>query len=45
MRRRGNLAFAFNTGPNSEKAPAPEGASFLLGGADIEPCDVAVWKV
>ncbi len=44
IRRRGNLAFAFNTGTKPEKAPAPEGTSFLLGGADIEPCGVAVWK-
>ena len=44
VRRRGNLMFAFNTGPEPEKAPAPEGTPFLLGGAEIGPCDVAVWK-
>jgi beta-galactosidase len=44
MRRRGNLMFAFNTGFEPERAPAPDGTSFLLGGAEIGPCDVAVWK-
>ena len=44
MRQRGGLAFAFNTGAKTEKAPAPDGASFLLGGAEIGPCDLAVWK-
>ena len=44
LRRRGNLTFAFNTSSRSEKAPAPEGAHFLLGSAEIAPCDVTVWK-
>ncbi|MGI9451042.1 MAG: beta-galactosidase, partial [Geminicoccaceae bacterium] len=44
LRRRGHLVFAFNTGPKPEKAPAPEGTTFLLGSAEIEPCDVAVWR-
>lgn len=45
MRRRGNLMFAFNTSLESEKNPAPEGTSFLLGGPELGPCDYAVWKI
>ncbi len=45
LRRRGNLAFAFNASLEPEKTPAPEGTSFLLGGGTLEPCGVAVWKV
>lgn len=45
LRRRGDLMFAFNTSPEALKTPAPEGTSFLLGGAEIGSCDVAVWKV
>lgn len=44
LRRRGDLVFAFNTGTEPVRVPAPEGASFLLGKADLDPCDVAVWK-
>ena len=44
MRRRGSLVFAFNTGPESTKTPAPEGTTFLLGGAELSSCDFAVWK-
>ncbi len=44
MRRRGDLIFAFNTGPEPAKTPAPEGTSFLLGGTELGVCDVAVWR-
>ena len=44
LRRLGDLTFAFNSGPLPIKAPAPKTASYLLGGAEIPPRDVAVWK-
>ena len=44
LRRLGNLTFAFNSGPATLEAPAPAGADYLLGGKDIPPRDVAVWK-
>jgi len=44
LRRRGDLTFAFNTDTEPAASPAPEGASYLLGGPEIPPFDVAVWK-
>ncbi|MGH1480176.1 MAG: beta-galactosidase [Geminicoccales bacterium] len=44
LRRRGNLMFAFNTGTETASLPVAEGTSFLLGGAELDACDVAVWK-
>ncbi|MEZ5931874.1 MAG: beta-galactosidase [Alphaproteobacteria bacterium] len=44
LRRRGNLTFAFNSGPETVTAPAPNGADYVLGGPDIAPHDLAVWK-
>jgi beta-galactosidase len=44
LRRRGEMTFAFNTSDESVSAPAPESASYVLGGPEIPPCDVAVWK-
>ncbi|MGI9487592.1 MAG: beta-galactosidase [Geminicoccaceae bacterium] len=44
LRRLGDLTFAFNSGPLPIEAPAPKTASYLLGGAEIPPRDVAVWK-
>jgi len=44
LRRLGELTFAFNSSPQTVKAPAPEGADFLLGGPDIAPRDLSVWK-
>ncbi len=44
LRRRGDLVFAINYGPETALAPAPAGAEFLLGGATIAPHDIAIWK-
>jgi beta-galactosidase len=44
LRRRGNLTFAFNSGPKALSAPAPAGADFVLGGPEIAPHDLAAWK-
>ncbi len=44
LRRLGDLTFAFNSGPLPIETPAPKGANYLLGGAEIAPRDVAVWK-
>ncbi|MGI9418623.1 MAG: Beta-galactosidase C-terminal domain [Geminicoccaceae bacterium] len=44
LRRRGGLTFAFNSGAESIEAPAPKGANFLTGGAEIPARGVAVWK-
>ena len=44
LRRRGGLTFAFNIAGESARAPAPEGANYVIGGADIEPYGVAVWR-
>ncbi|MEM9440264.1 MAG: beta-galactosidase, partial [Pseudomonadota bacterium] len=44
LRRLGDLTFAFNSGPDALKTPAPVGANFLLGGDEIQPRDVAIWR-
>jgi beta-galactosidase len=44
LRRRGDLTFAFNLADTPAKAPAPEEARFVIGGADIAPFGVAVWR-
>jgi beta-galactosidase len=44
LRRRGDLSFAFNLAGESVRTPAPDGVSFIIGGADIEPYGVAVWR-
>jgi len=44
LRRRGDLTFAFNLADNAVNAPAPDGAVFIIGGAEIEPFGVAVWR-
>jgi beta-galactosidase len=44
LRRRGDLVFAINYGPDAATAPAPAGAEFLLGGALVPPHDLAIWK-
>jgi len=45
IRRRGNLAFAFNYAAHPQTAPAPKGATFVLGGPSIEPYGLSVWKL
>ncbi|MGH6899581.1 MAG: hypothetical protein ACREJ5_24015 [Geminicoccaceae bacterium] len=42
MRRRGDLTFAFNYGPDSWDGPAT--ACYLLGGPRLEPQGVACWR-
>ncbi len=44
LRRRGDLTFAFNLTDHNVTAPAPAGAGFVIGCADIEPFGVAVWR-
>jgi beta-galactosidase len=44
LRRRGELTFAFNLAGEAIHTPAPHGASFVIGGAEIEPYGVAVWR-
>jgi beta-galactosidase len=44
LRRRGDLTFAFNLADTPAKASAPDGAQFVIGGADIAPFGVAVWR-
>lgn len=44
LRHLGDLTFAFNSGPDTLKAPAAEDADYILGGSEIAPHDVAVWK-
>ena len=44
LRRRGDLTFAFNLADTPAKAPAPDGAQFVIGGADIAPFGVSVWR-
>jgi beta-galactosidase len=44
LRRRGDLIFAFNLAGEAAPAPAPAHANYVIGGADIEPHGVAVWR-
>ena len=44
IRRRGDLYFCFNYGPDGVEAPAPAGAKFALGGKHIPPFDLAAWR-
>ncbi len=44
LRRRGEMTFAFNVAGEVAHAPAPQGASYIIGGNEIEPYGVAVWR-
>ena len=44
VRRRGNLHFCFNYGPDAVEAPAPAGAEFALGQRQVPPFDLAAWR-
>ncbi|RAS22561.1 beta-galactosidase [Paraburkholderia bryophila] len=44
IRRRGELTFAFNFGPEPAQAPAPANADFVLGHARIKAGDVCAWR-
>ena len=41
--RRGGLVFALNAATEPRPAPAPDGATFLIGGPNLAPAGVAVW--
>ena len=43
LRKRGNLTFAFNYGPDEWHVPA-DVKRFLLGGHVVAACDVACWE-
>ncbi|MGF6726576.1 beta-galactosidase [Paraburkholderia sp. GAS41] len=43
LRRRGKVRFAFNYGETTWRVQAPVGAHFVLGGAEVGPCDIAAW--
>ncbi|MDQ2694630.1 MAG: beta-galactosidase [Pseudomonadota bacterium] len=43
LRRRGNVQFAFNYGPDTVSVPAAANTPFLLGAARIGPGDLAAW--
>jgi beta-galactosidase len=43
IRRRGALTFAFNFGCETQAAPAPSGARFVLGSDRIAPYGIAAW--
>ena len=44
-RERDGVMFAINFAPDPRTAPAPKGATFLLGGHDMAPGAVAAWRV
>ncbi|TDN61483.1 beta-galactosidase [Paraburkholderia sp. BL10I2N1] len=44
LRRRGNVTFAFNFGPDTSSAPAPANARFVLGGRELRTADVCAWE-
>jgi Beta-galactosidase len=44
IRRRGDLTFAFNFGPEQVQAPAPINAIFVLGHPQLKTGDVCAWK-
>lgn len=44
LRRRGDLTFAFNLSDQAASTPAPDDAEFVIGGAQIEPFGVSVWR-
>ncbi|WP_321869286.1 beta-galactosidase [Paraburkholderia tropica] len=44
LARRGGLSFAFNFGEAQVRAPAPEGAQFVLGAPELARGDVCAWR-
>ncbi|MFP3794675.1 beta-galactosidase [Paraburkholderia sp. SIMBA_027] len=44
LARRGGLSFAFNFGEARVRAPAPEGAQFVLGAPELARGDVCAWR-
>lgn len=45
LSRRGNLVFAFNYAGDPVATPAPADAEYVIGGATLPACGVAVWRV
>ncbi|CAG4919822.1 beta-galactosidase [Paraburkholderia gardini] len=43
VRRRGNVTFAFNFGPDVVAAPAPANARFVLGARELHTADLCAW--
>ncbi|MEM8547036.1 MAG: beta-galactosidase, partial [Pseudomonadota bacterium] len=44
LRQRGPLTFALNYGDTPCQVPHPDSAEWILGGPDLAPRDVAVWR-
>ena len=44
-RDRGMMRFAFNYSAEQRRAPAPANAEFLIGGHDMPPASVSVWRL
>ena len=44
LRRRGDVQFAVHYGPGEVQVPAPPGAEFILGSAQLAPAGVAAWR-
>jgi beta-galactosidase len=45
LRRRGNIQFAINHGPDAAQVPAPADAHFLLGDRSLPAAGVAAWEI
>jgi beta-galactosidase len=45
LRRRGDLCFAFNLGPEPASAPVPANAELLLGETTLAAGQAAIWRV
>jgi len=43
LRRRGDWTFAFNYGDAVYRTP-PSATQFVLGGAEVGPSEVAIWR-
>ena len=44
MRRRGDIRFCFNYGPDAVEAPASPQATFVIGRRQMPPFDLAAWR-
>jgi beta-galactosidase len=42
--RRGDLLLAVNYAPELRLAPAPDDAVFLVGGRELPPAGVSIWR-
>ena len=41
---RGDLGFAFNFGPQTARLPGSADREFLVGGSEVGPSDLAIWR-